>query len=119
MRWEYHDGGRAAAGYKGRTNDCVARAAAITTGLPYREVYAAINEAARSERRKKGRSSARTGVHKRTMRRLMETLGWQWVPCMRIGSGCETRTMLQPPDQGVSVPSIPPRAYHFCGTEKP
>ena len=33
------DGGRAAAGYKGETNDCACRAIAIATGMPYQKVY--------------------------------------------------------------------------------
>src|SRR6185312_4113529 len=65
MRFVLNDGGRAAAGYKGETGDCCARSVAIVTGLPYREVYDAINATARGERtgkRKRGVSSARTGV---------------------------------------------------------
>jgi hypothetical protein len=34
-------------------------------------------------------SKARTGVHKGTTRRYMVSIGWRWVPCMTIGSGCE------------------------------
>ena len=34
----YNDGGRAEAGFKGKTGDCVARAVAIASGLPYKEV---------------------------------------------------------------------------------
>ena len=87
----YDDGGRAAAGFKGRTGDCVTRAVAIATGLPYREVYDAINEEAKRERPRLGRtrSSARTGVHKATTRRFLEQLGWQWHPTMGIGTGCQ------------------------------
>ena len=43
----YDDGGRAAAGFKGTTGDCVTRAIAIATGKPYREVYDALNELAK------------------------------------------------------------------------
>ena len=91
MDWHYSDGGRAAAGYKGTTDDCVTRAVAIAADLPYQQVYEAINELAKTERqgsRKRGRSSARTGVHKPTTRRYLEQLGWEWVPTMQIGSGC-------------------------------
>ena len=35
----FNDGGRKAAGFKGKANDCVCRAISITTGLPYQEVY--------------------------------------------------------------------------------
>jgi len=90
--WTYDDGGRAAAGYKGVTGDCVTRAIAIATGKPYQEVYDAINEASQCERRgsrKRGISNARTGVYKQTIRKYLESLGWTWVPTMQIGSGCK------------------------------
>ncbi len=85
-----NDGGRAAAGYKGTTGDCVCRAIAIATGQPYQQVYDAINGLAEKEKPRDGRrSSARTGVHKRTTRAYMESLGWLWTPTMAIGSGCK------------------------------
>lgn len=37
MDFVFHDGGRAAAGYKGKTGDCVTRSIAIATGKPYQE----------------------------------------------------------------------------------
>jgi hypothetical protein len=87
-----HDGGRAAAGYKGTASDCVCRAIAIATAQPYRQVYEALNDAAQAERpgrRRKGRrSGARTGVFKATYRRYLEGLGWHFTPTMHIGSGC-------------------------------
>ena len=89
MNFVHDDGGRAAAGFKGKTSDCVVRAIAIATGLPYREVYTNISFAASLERRKKGRSSPRTGVHKATTRRFLEAMGWLWTPTMQIGSGCK------------------------------
>ena len=91
MRFQYNDGGRLAAGFKGQVGDCVARSIAIATGLPYLEVYDAINILAKSERRgkrKRGISSARDGVFKETYRKYIKTLGWTWVPTMQIGSGC-------------------------------
>lgn len=87
-----NDGGRAAAGFKGTAGDCVCRAIAIATGKPYREVYDALNALAVSERkgkRKRGKSSARTGVYKQTYHRYLESLGWKWTPTMTIGSGCK------------------------------
>lgn len=89
--WVQDDGGRAAAGYRGQTGDCVTRAIAIATGLPYRHVYDMVNEAAKlHERPRNGqtRSSARTGVRKPLMRRLFADLGWAWQPTMHIGQGC-------------------------------
>ena len=94
MQWQFDDGGRSAAGYKGSTGDCAVRAAAIATGLPYQHVYDAINALGSRERtgkRQRGKSSARTGVYSATMRKYMASLGWQWTPTMHIGSGCTVR----------------------------
>lgn len=87
--WEYNDGGRAAAGYKGDTRDCVTRAIAIAAELPYREVYDLVNRFAARERTRNGgrRSSARTGVFTPTSRRVIASLGWVWTPTMGIGTG--------------------------------
>ena len=92
MRFVYDDGGREAAGFKGQTGDCVCRAISIATEKPYREVYDLINEYGKKERtgkRKRGKSNARTGVYKETIRKIMESFGWKWVPTMQIGSGCK------------------------------
>lgn len=91
LPWTCDDGGRAAAGYQGETGDCVCRAVAIATGRPYQEIYSLINELARRERPRGGakRSSARLGVYKPTVRRLMDHLGWDWHPTMGIGTGCQ------------------------------
>jgi hypothetical protein len=93
MRVHITDGGREAAGFKGDTGDCVTRAIAIATGLPYRQVYDLVNEFGNEERgrKRKGvvrKSSARTGVFKPTIRKVMEHLGWVWVPTMQVGQGC-------------------------------
>ncbi len=87
----YDDGGRAGAGYKGCTGDCVVRAIAIATGLPYIEVYDAINALSRIEKptSRRARSNARTGVHKMTYGPYIESLGAAWTPTMKIGQGCK------------------------------
>ena len=87
MPMRIDDGGRAAAGYKGRTGDCVARAIAIAANLPYQEAYALINSTA-SYDLDGDRSNARTGVQNSLTRQVMQHLGWSWVPLMKIGSGC-------------------------------
>lgn len=90
--WVFDDGGRAAAGYRGQTGDCVCRAIAIATGMPYDEVYGLVNEQAASERaskRRRDRSSARAGVHKPTSKRVIQSLGWKWTPTMQVGQGCK------------------------------
>jgi hypothetical protein len=91
MPFVFDDGGRKAAGYKGKSGDCVTRSVAITTGLPYQQVYDSVNSLAKRERlgtRKRGKSNARDGVYEGTTRKLLESLGWQWTPTMEIGSGC-------------------------------
>lgn len=109
----YNDGGRADAGFKGDTRDCVVRAVAIATGKPYQEVYDAINEHAQRERPRKGRkrSSSRTGVHKATIRRYLESLGWKWTPTMAIGSGCKVHLRADELPSGTLIVciGIPPR----------
>jgi hypothetical protein len=92
MDFVFHDGGRVAAGYRGATGDCVTRSIANATGKPYQEVYNALNRLAETERvskRKKRRSSSRTGVFRRTYQHYLESLGWQWTSTMSIGSGCQ------------------------------
>ena len=88
--WKKNDGGREAAGYVGKTGDCVTRAIAIATQRPYREVYDLVNQFAKREHTgaRKRRSTARGGVFKGTTARVMKHLGWRWVPTMTIGSGC-------------------------------
>lgn len=93
VRYVYDDGGRAAAGFRGVTGDCVTRAIAIAAQLPYREVYDDLNAIGSKERRSKRRrrrSSARTGVHIPTTRRYLASIGWRWVPTMAVGRGCTT-----------------------------
>ena len=93
MRWKYNDGGRSKAGYKGTAGDCVTRATAIATGKPYQEIYDEINEVCKTEKvceRRPKKSSARTGVYKKTFKKyLEEKLGWKWTPTMFIGQGCK------------------------------
>jgi hypothetical protein len=39
LELQINDGGRSAAGYKGKVGDCVVRSIAIVSGLPYQKVY--------------------------------------------------------------------------------
>lgn len=91
MRWVQTDGGRSEAGFTGEARDCVCRSIAVATERPYREVYEAINRLGRKEHASasRRRSSARLGVQKQTLRRYMAELGWEWVPTMEVGRGCQ------------------------------
>ena len=88
--FNYNDGGRAEAGYKGFTGDCGVRALAICLNKPYKEVYEKANEFCKAERpskRRRGKSNARTGIHGHTFKKIAESFGLKWTPTMFIGSG--------------------------------
>lgn len=95
--FNFNDGGRADAGYKGTTGDCVTRAIAIAAELPYKEVYNRLAEGNAKQRiTKKSRKSAgqRTAskgitVQKKWFKDYMKELGFEWVATMQIGSGCK------------------------------
>jgi hypothetical protein len=88
VNWTYDDGGRAAAGFRGQTGDCVCRSIAIAAGLPYRQVYDDLNALAKLEGGRARGSSSREGVHRRVYDRYLRGLGWVWTPTMGIGTGC-------------------------------
>lgn len=90
MKHIYHDGGRAAAGFKGVARDCLVRALAITTGRPYQEVYDAVNAESAKERvsaTKRLKSSARDGVFMATAKRVVANMGGTWVATSGPGAG--------------------------------
>lgn len=99
MKVVYSDGGRAEDGWKGKAGDCVVRAIAIATCTPYQDVYdalwkmnASFMESSRSKVAKRIRekgATPRNGNFKHVYRPYLESLGWQWVPTMGIGTGCK------------------------------
>lgn len=63
-----------------RVGDCVTRAIANATGRDYKEIYDLINSYASREKSRDGKkSSARNGVSKDTVYRVLTDLGWNWV----------------------------------------
>ncbi|MGH2865329.1 MAG: hypothetical protein ACRDJX_08795 [Solirubrobacteraceae bacterium] len=98
--WFPDDGGRAAAGFAGRTGDCVVRAIAIASETPYAEVYRALHEPALADHRlqrererryasrARAHASPRTGVHRRVYDRYLSERGWSWTATMQVGHGC-------------------------------
>lgn len=114
MNFVVNDGGREEAGFKGSAGDCACRAIAIATQMDYKEVYEIINEFGARERiskRKKSKSSARTGVYSATMHKIMEHLGWVWTPTMQIGQGCKVHLKEDELPAGRLVVSI---SKHYC-----
>lgn len=94
MNFIFNDGGREAAGYKGKTGDCVLRAIAIATCTPYEQVRTELMQRTK-EFRAKSRTkraknmtgnSALNGVYDDIYKPYLLELGWQWVPCAAIGS---------------------------------
>ena len=94
----YDDGCRAAAGFKGKTGDCVCRPIAIATGRLYQEVYDALNALGSRDgvdRRKRSKSSARTGIYKDTKRRYLGRRGD--IPRLCAGSPRHDHRRARPP----------------------
>ena len=97
IEFNFNDGGRADAGYKGMTGDCVTRAIAIAAELPYKEVYNRLAEGnakqriTKKSRKSAGQKTASKGitVQKKWFKDYMKELGFEWVPTMQIGSGCK------------------------------
>ena len=99
MTFNYNDSGRSETGYKGNARDCVTRAISIATDIPYQEVYDNLHdlnrEYVKSKRNRVARSiqkkgaSPRNGQFKEIYHSYLLELGWTWVPCMKIGSGCK------------------------------
>lgn len=98
--WTYDDGGRAAAGFTGKTTprDCVTRAIAIVGGLDYREVYDELFDRQRAwqttsrcksaqRRRARGASaSPRNGVAHPVWKTYLAHHGWMKQTLMSVGS---------------------------------
>lgn len=80
-----NDGGRAEAGFKGEARDCVVRAIAIATDLPYMQVY---SDLAERNAEKGDAKTAREGTNRKIYQPYLEALGWAWRPTMGIGTGC-------------------------------
>ena len=96
MNFQYNDGGRAAAGYKGRAGDCAVRAIAIAAEKPYQEVYDGLRDCniefakGRSRHAKqiaKRGPSPRDGNPKETIRKYLESIGFVWGRYLRHRAG--------------------------------
>ena len=94
MEFVLNDGGRAEAGFKGKAGDCVARAIAIASGLPYTEVYNALAQGTGNQpagKRGKRPATANQGitVGRKWFKDYMASIGFVWTPTMGIGTGCK------------------------------
>jgi len=97
MKFQYNDGGRMDAGYKGMTGDCVCRAICIVTGKPYRDVYNilangnATQKKSKISSRNEGVKTASHGIYikRKWFDDYINSLGFEWVPTMLVGQGCK------------------------------
>ena len=114
MKFVYDDGGRAAAGFKGSAGDCACRAIAIATESNYVDIYKHLNLLGKEEKpskKRRGSSTARSGVHHFTMRLIMAQMGWNWTPTMDIGTGCRVHMRLDELPMGRIILSL---SRHYC-----
>jgi len=115
VSWTFNDGGRKAAGFVGRTGDCVCRAVAIATEQPYQVVYdrlahgnATQRVTKHSRKRTAGKRTASDGisVRRKWFRDYMHSLGWEWVASMHIGSGCTTHLIAREMPSGRLIVAV-------------
>lgn len=121
MKHVKNDGGRAAAGYRGNTRDCVSRAISIAAERPYQEVYDALtwNQREYGERHRNkvarvimgGKRTARTGIFREVYEPYLESLGFRWVPTMQIGQGCKVHLKSDELPRGRIVVAV---SRHLC-----
>jgi hypothetical protein len=76
MTYQFNDGGRKQAGYKGTAGDCGARAMAIALQLDYKAVYTELAQANKDHGKAK---SARNGMSKDIYSEVLKRYGWVWV----------------------------------------
>lgn len=114
-----NDGGRTAAGFRGRTGDCVTRAIAIATESDYREVYHDLFEGQREfakGRSRRAKAAAknptpRNGVFREVYQKYLEERGWVWVPTMKVGQGCKTHLRADELPSGRIIARV---SKHLC-----
>ena len=97
--FQLNDGGRGEAGFKGGAGDCVVRSIAIAANLPYMQVYEDLRDAnARYAEKRNDRlakrlnekgASPRNGNHRNVFHDYILSHGFEWVPTMKVGAGCQ------------------------------
>ena len=123
MSFIYNDGGREQAGFKGSARDCVCRAICIAADLPYKEVYSALAEGNKNQRKSKngktGIRSARNGINikRKWFKDYMKSLGFVWVPTMFVGQGCKVHVRANELPSGRLVLSLSKHVAAFIDGE--
>ena len=75
MTYQYNDGGRLAAGFKGKAGDCVVRSICIALNLDYKTTYKQLAQANKDYGNEK---SARNGLSKKVYIPFLTQHGWVW-----------------------------------------
>lgn len=114
--FQLNDGGRGAAGFKGGAGDCVVRAIAIAADLPYMQVYEdlrAANAAYADQRNDKlarrlnsKGASPRNGNHRNVFHDYILGHGFEWVPTMQVGAGCQVHLRLDELPSGTLIVKV-------------
>ena len=114
--FQLNDGGRGAAGFKGGAGDCVVRSIAIAAKLPYIQVYEDLREAnTRYAEKRNDRwakrlnergSSPRNGNHRNVFHDYILSHGFEWVPTMKIGVGCQVHLRPDELPSGVLIVKV-------------
>ena len=116
LNFQFNDGGRTAAGFKGGAGDCVVRSIAIATKLPYlqvyedlrlaNETYAQLRNDRLARRLNAKGSSPRNGNHRNVFHDYIIGLGFQWVPTMQVGAGCQVHLRANELPQGILIVKV-------------
>jgi hypothetical protein len=111
-----NDGGREAAGFKGGAGDCVVRSIAIAADLPYLQVYEDLRLAnERYAQLKNDRlakrlaikgASPRNGNHRNVFHDYILAQGFDWVPTMKVGAGCQVHLCPDELPAGVVIAKV-------------
>jgi hypothetical protein len=114
--FQRNDGGREAAGFQGGAGDCVVRSIAIAANLPYLQVYEDLRSANASyadlrkdklaRRLNQTGSSPRNGNHRNVFHDYIIGLGFEWVPTMRVGAGCQVHLRPNELPEGVLIVKV-------------
>ena len=114
--FQLNDGGREEAGFKGGAGDCVVRSIAIAANLPYMQVYEDLRLAnERYAQRRNDRlakrlntkgPSPRNGNHRNVFHDYIFGLGFEWVPTMKVGAGCQVHLRIDELPPGVLIVKV-------------
>jgi hypothetical protein len=114
--FQLNDGGRGAAGFKGGAGDCVVRSIAIAAEIPYTRVYEDLRLANESyaqlrndrlaKRLNAKGSSPRNGNHRNVFHDYILGQGFEWVPTMKVGVGCQVHLRSDELPSGILIVKV-------------